>query len=63
MGSVQVEVYVDDDLHGDRMTLVHGRLELVLADSFNSLLVETHTEVPGHMHILRIALCIDDQLN
>ena len=61
--SVQVELYLNHDLYRHRVSVIHRRLELVLADSFNSLLIESHAEVPGHMHILRIALCIDDQLN
>lgn len=58
-----MEIDIDDDLHWDRMTLVHRWLELVLPDCFHRFFIETHAEVTHHPDIYRIALGIDDQLD
>src|SRR5579863_7578528 len=61
--SVQVEVDVDDDLHGDGVALVHCRAELVLADCFDGSFIEPHAGAAHQVHVLRIALRVHDELN
>src|SRR3954454_13993791 len=60
---MQVEIDLNDQLHGHRMTLVHGRLEPVLPHSFNGLVIQAHAKVTNHVHVLRIPLAVDDELN
>src|ERR1035437_10450610 len=60
--SIQVEIDVDDHLHGDRMSLIHRGLESVLPDCFDRLFVQAHAEMTKFAHVLRIALRIDDEL-
>ena len=61
--SVQAEVYVDYDLHGDGMALVHGRLEPVLPNSLDSFFVQPHTEGACDVDVLGISVGVDDELN
>ena len=60
---MQAEVHVDDQLHCNRMALVHCGTEFVLPYCFNCPFVQTHSEMTNYVDRLRIALRIDDQLN
>src|ERR1700723_3167534 len=61
--SMQVEVYVDQYLHGHWMSLVHSRPEPILLYSFDGLLVQPHAEMTYQADVLRILFGIDNQLD
>ena len=60
---MQVELHFDHNLHRYRVTVIHRRLELVLTNCLDRLFVQAHRKMLCYMHVLRIALGIDDQLN
>src|SRR5438270_13771456 len=60
---MQVEGDFNHQLHGYGMSLIHSRFELVLSHGLNGLLVQPHACMTNHVHILRIPLAVDDQLN
>jgi hypothetical protein len=60
---MQVEVHVNQDLHGNRMPLVHGRMESVLPDCFDGFLVQSHAEVTDEANVLGIPFRIHDELD
>ena len=59
---MQVELHIHNDLHSHGMSLIHCWLELVLLDGFNSFLIEAHAQMPRDADVLRIAICVDNQL-
>ena len=59
---VKVEIDIDHDLNGDRMSLIHCRPKLVLPHRFYCFFVQTHAEAAGNVNVLRISFCIDNQL-
>ena len=61
--SVQVEIHFHYDLHSHGVPVVHGGREPVLPHGFDGLLIEAHAKVFSHVDVLRIALCIHDELN
>src|SRR5690348_7491173 len=58
-----MEVDVDHQANRNRVSLVRGRLELVLAHSLDGFLVQPHAEVTDHRDVLRITVGVHDQLN
>ena len=63
IGSMQVEIHIDQQLDGDRMAFVHRGPEPVLPHGFDRLFIQSHAEMPNDADILRIALAVDDELN
>lgn len=59
---IKPEIHINNHTHGHWMSLIHRRLELILPDRFDGLLIQTHTQMPHYLNILRIAVGIDDQL-
>ena len=60
---MQAEVDVDDHLYGHRLALINRRPEPVLLDGGDGFVIEAHTKMTNHAHVLRVAICVDNKLN
>ena len=49
---VQPEAYFDANLHVDRVTVLHGRLEPPLLHGGNSFRIKSMSQAPNHTDIL-----------
>ena len=58
---VQPEAYFDANLHVDRVTVLHGRLEPPLLHGGNSFRIKSMSQAPNHTDILWISLLIHNQ--
>src|ERR1700745_2761782 len=58
---VEAEVDLDAHHHRNRLPLFHRRLELVLPDRLERLLIQSHAQRAGHARILWIALGVNDK--
>ena len=57
-----LEVHFYCELYLDRLSVLGGGLELVLADSFYGFFVEAHAYAPGYVDVGRLALLVDDEV-
>jgi hypothetical protein len=55
VSSMEMKVDVDDHLHGYRVSLVHRRPELILANRLDGLLIQSQAEVMDNADVLGIA--------
>src|ERR1700722_14113936 len=57
-----LEVYLDIQLHQNRLPILHRGLEPVLSNRLDRLLIQSHPDTANHVHVAGIPIGIDPQI-